>query len=296
MKRMTKIGIIAGVLAVLALAFFFGGPRTAPSPQPADGTEKAVLQDVQGQAAADGGQSGSAPQDAAAPSMSPAPPADADTAGQPAGTGAAAEPGQGAVKAGGETEKEPASSPADRAGTSTAPSGNSSASAPEAAANRAQPAEPQQGASAPAQQEQAPVSDPTCTLAVTVKTLVGNSGLNPDKAGLVPESGAVFPASTVTFHVGETVFQVLQRTMKQNKIHLEFQNTPAFRSAYIEGIGNLYEFDCGPLSGWMYKVNGVFPGKGCSSYVLQDGDVVEWVYTCDLGRDVGGYGAAMGGA
>lgn len=28
--------------------------------------------------------------------------------------------------------------------------------------------------------------------------------------------------------------------------------------------------------------------------MLKDGDVVEWVYTCDLGRDVGG-GTAAGG-
>ena len=37
----------------------------------------------------------------------------------------------------------------------------------------------------------------------------------------------------------------------------------------------------------MYKVNGWFPNYGCSRYSVQDGDVIEWVYTCDLGRDVG---------
>ena len=37
----------------------------------------------------------------------------------------------------------------------------------------------------------------------------------------------------------------------------------------------------------MYRVDGVYPHYGCSSYVLRDGQVVEWVYTCDLGRDVG---------
>ena len=37
----------------------------------------------------------------------------------------------------------------------------------------------------------------------------------------------------------------------------------------------------------MYRVNGTFPNKGCSSYLLSDGDTVEWVYTCDLGKDVG---------
>lgn len=43
----------------------------------------------------------------------------------------------------------------------------------------------------------------------------------------------------------------------------------------------------------MYKVNGWFPNYGASRYQLKAGDVVEWVYTCNLGRDVGGY-YAMG--
>ena len=64
--------------------------------------------------------------------------------------------------------------------------------------------------------------------------------------------------------------------------------TPIYNSAYIEGIANLYEFDVGNESGWMFRVNDWFPNYGCSRYVLKDGDTVEWVYTCDLGKDVGG--------
>jgi hypothetical protein len=72
--------------------------------------------------------------------------------------------------------------------------------------------------------------------------------------------------------------------------------TPIYRAAYVEAIQNLYEFDCGELSGWMYRVNGVFPNYGCSRYTLKAGDVVEWLYTCDLGRDIGGEYAAGGQA
>ena len=54
-----------------------------------------------------------------------------------------------------------------------------------------------------------------------------------------------------------------------------------YNSYYVEGIGNLYEFDCGSESGWMYKVNGWFPNYGCSSYTLSDGDVIVWCYTCN---------------
>lgn len=129
-----------------------------------------------------------------------------------------------------------------------------------------------------------------CTLSVRCDTILNNmDALDPEKVELVPADGVIFPAAKVEFYEGESVFNVLLREMKKNKIHMEFVNTPIYNSAYIEGINNLYEFDCGELSGWMYKVNGWFPNYGCSRYQLKEGDVVEWVYTCDLGRDVGGY-------
>lgn len=129
----------------------------------------------------------------------------------------------------------------------------------------------------------------TCTLSVRCDTIRKNiDWLDKGKIGLIPENNIIYPEQTVTFYEGESVFNLLVREMKRNEIHLEFENTPIYNSAYIEGIGNLYEFDCGELSGWMYKVNDWFPNYGCSRYRLQSGDKVEWVYTCDLGKDVGG--------
>lgn len=125
------------------------------------------------------------------------------------------------------------------------------------------------------------------TLSVTCTVLVGNTALDPEKAALVPADGVIFPAASVEFYSGESVFNLLSREMRKNGIHMEFKSSAAYRTAYVEGIGNLYEFDAGELSGWMYRVNGSFPNKGCSSYLLSDGDTVEWVYTCDLGKDVG---------
>ena len=134
----------------------------------------------------------------------------------------------------------------------------------------------------------------TCTISISCATILDNPDwLNPEKTELVPEGGVILPAQTVTFYEGESVFKVLQRTCKQNSIHMEFSNTPMYNSAYIEGIHNLYEFDCGEGSGWMYKVNGWFPNYGCSRYQLQNGDVIEWVFTCNRGGDVGG-GQAVG--
>lgn len=149
-----------------------------------------------------------------------------------------------------------------------------------------------EGKPVPVEPQNAVVTDRklTCTLSVRCDTILNNiAALDPEKVELVPTDGAIFPAAKVEFYEGESVFNVLLREMKKNKIHMEFVNTPIYNSAYIEGINNLYEFDCGELSGWMYKVNGWFPNYGCSRYQLKEGDVVEWVYTCDLGRDVGGY-------
>lgn len=135
----------------------------------------------------------------------------------------------------------------------------------------------------------------TCTLSVTCKTILDNMDkFNKDKTEVLPKNGIIYKTRKVTFYEGESVFDVLLREMKNNKIHMEFEMTPIYNSNYIEGIHNLYEFDCGELSGWMYKVNSWFPNYGCSRYALKDGDVVEWIYTCDLGRDIGG-GMAAGG-
>jgi len=142
---------------------------------------------------------------------------------------------------------------------------------------------------APVPPEQAEITDTklTCTLEIRCDKLVGNAGLDPDKVELIPADGVLFSATEVEFFEGESVFNVLQRTLKQNKQHLEFAQSPLYNSAYIEGICNLYQFDCGNLSGWMYRVNGWYPNYGCSQYMVQAGDVIIWDFTCDLGADLG---------
>ena len=128
----------------------------------------------------------------------------------------------------------------------------------------------------------------TCTFSIECSTILNNlKDLDPDKRELVPSNGVILAPTKVTFYEGESVFDVLQRVCKEKGIHLESSWTPIYNSAYIEGIHNLYEFDCGELSGWMYRVNGWYPNYGCSRYQLVDGEVVEWRYTCDLGNDVG---------
>jgi len=109
----------------------------------------------------------------------------------------------------------------------------------------------------------------------------------PEKAALVPENGILLETVELEFNGGESVFDVFRKVLREEKLHFEYVDASAYDSVYIEGIGNIYEFDCGPQSGWMYSVNGVHPGLGCSAYTLADGDVIIFSYTCDLGADLG---------
>ena len=128
----------------------------------------------------------------------------------------------------------------------------------------------------------------TCTLEVRCDTLLGKlDQLANEKAALVPENGILLETVEIEFTGGESVFDVFRKVLRAEKIHFEYVDASAYDSVYIEGIGNIYEFDCGPQSGWMFSVNGVYPGLGCSAYTLADGDVIVFNYTCDLGADLG---------
>lgn len=127
-----------------------------------------------------------------------------------------------------------------------------------------------------------------CTIEIRCDTILSNmENLEPGKEVYVPSDGFVLAAAKVEFTQGETVFDILKKACQRAGIQLEYSYTPIYDSYYIEGINNLYEFDCGSESGWMFKVNGWFPNYGCSGYTLNDGDVIVWCYTCNgWGADV----------
>lgn len=75
----------------------------------------------------------------------------------------------------------------------------------------------------------------------------------------------------------ETVYTLLRRTGL----------TVRQAGGYVYYIAGLGEFDDGLLSGWMYRVNGQFPLVPAVGFGVSEGDLVEWVFTRDLGADVG---------
>ena len=128
----------------------------------------------------------------------------------------------------------------------------------------------------------------TCTLEIRCDMLLENlDRLSGEKAALVPENGILLEVTEADFSAGESVFDVFRKILREEKLHFEYVDASAYDSVYIEGIGNLYEYDCGAQSGWMYSINGIYPGLGCSAYTLADGDVIVFNYTCDLGSDLG---------
>ena len=126
------------------------------------------------------------------------------------------------------------------------------------------------------------------TMSVRVDRLAENLPVLPGEMHeLVPPDGVLFPASAVYVFYGENVFDVLQRATRQARLHMVARFMPIVGDAYVEAIGNIFVYDGGALSGWMFSVNGVWSNVGASAVEVRAGDDIVWAYTLDLGRDLG---------
>ncbi len=103
------------------------------------------------------------------------------------------------------------------------------------------------------------------------------------RATHIPESGVLLADAEMPIAQGDTVYTVLTDAARAHALHMEASGAQGLM--YIHGIGNIYEFDFGELSGWLYTVNGETFSVGVDQYVLKPGDKVEFHYTLELGRD-----------
>lgn len=99
----------------------------------------------------------------------------------------------------------------------------------------------------------------------------------------IPADGVILSETAFPLAQGDTAYTILTDAARAYAIHMESTGTSGM--VYVQGIANVYEYDFGDLSGWMYLVNGDAPSVGCDQYVLQPGDAIEWRYTLNLGRD-----------
>lgn len=100
----------------------------------------------------------------------------------------------------------------------------------------------------------------------------------------IPADGVILAETSMPIASGDTVYTILTDAARAHGIHMEASGANGLM--YVSGIGNIYEFDFGDLSGWVYMVNGESASVGCDQYVLKPGDKVEWHYTLELGKDI----------
>ncbi|MGD8191720.1 S-layer homology domain-containing protein [Brevibacillus ginsengisoli] len=89
-----------------------------------------------------------------------------------------------------------------------------------------------------------------------------------------------------TFSVSKqsSVYNLLRVAAEENGFDYEVRDPENDgEQVYLIGIDGLKEFDKGPGSGWVYKVNGTAPPTSMDRCILQPGDKVEFLYTTDLG-------------
>ena len=269
MKKKQIIIAAAAVLILLAAAFWYGGD--------APGLQGWSLSQDSAQSAASSSQDSSA--DSSDPSSSAEPEGD-----NSASNGASVE----GSTSGENTQPAPQEPGSSAQGQNTP---DQSTPAPDTSSKPEEttpPTDPQPETPSSSQNTPPEEQSTTCSISIVCSTVLDHlDWLTPGKEDILPAGGVMLATTEVEPQEGETVFSLLQRVTRENGIPMEANFTPGTGSAYVEGIGNLYEFDCGQRSGWLYFVNGISPGYSCSEYTLKPGDRVEWIYTCDLGQDVG---------
>lgn len=122
----------------------------------------------------------------------------------------------------------------------------------------------------------------SCTIEIRCDNATARKDtVNPSIASRIPDDGTILEVTTYTGNEGFTVYDVLAAvTAAHNPVIPIVAN--ADRS-YVSSINNLSEKNVGPTSGWTYRVNGVLPMMAANQYKVKDGDVIKWIYVCQLG-------------
>ncbi|OUO63597.1 DUF4430 domain-containing protein [Collinsella sp. An268] len=85
-------------------------------------------------------------------------------------------------------------------------------------------------------------------------------------------AGAGASSATVSLAAGSTVYDALAKT------GIGISASESAYGMYVSAIGGLAERQHGPMSGWIFSVNGVEPSVACSAYTLSAGDSIVWTY------------------
>jgi len=129
-------------------------------------------------------------------------------------------------------------------------------------------------------------------LTQTIKIAKDDPGVpeQPEKPGVAyiyikGYRGVILPKTEVEIRKGDTVLSLTKRVL--NSKGIDFKTRFISGLEYMESIDGQSEFDKGPLSGWMFTVNGEAPSAGATEVPVRDGDYIQWLYTTNLGKDIG---------
>ena len=108
--------------------------------------------------------------------------------------------------------------------------------------------------------------------------------------------GTIISATQVPFAEGDTVADVTLRLLDAKEFTYQYTGNTK-DGFYLSAIGDFThkgieydsfgEFDAGSGSGWMITLNKNFIKFGASEFEVNNGDVIKWQYTCQLGADIG---------
>lgn len=126
-----------------------------------------------------------------------------------------------------------------------------------------------------------------CSFSIKCETILSNKD-SADKSILdfIPDNGIIFSNDNIEISEGDTPFSVLKKICKSNNIKLNFSENSVSGTVYVTEINNISSGDCGDLSGWLYLINDESASEAANMCIIKDGDVIEWVYTCDMGNDI----------
>lgn len=109
-----------------------------------------------------------------------------------------------------------------------------------------------------AQQQNSTSQQATIDVFVSVSSSAADNRVTKGEAVSLPENATAYDALCAT--------------------GLSVESASSSYGTYVKSIGGLAEKEFGATSGWMYSVNGTSPEVACTSYVLKEGDKVEWSY------------------
>ena len=98
-----------------------------------------------------------------------------------------------------------------------------------------------------------------------------------------PSSGSAWYEGSVKVASGATVEKALRTAADDAGLSLNIKS--GYLRAVTRGSVTLGQFDEGPNSGWLYKVNGKAPNVGIADYELSGGDTVLLYFTADYTKE-----------